>query len=773
MASCSTSQPICSVPYAPSTVSDMRQLYNNAAVCDNMSATLGPKYYQAVTGSHGKCGGEDSAMPPDQRVYNGVPVSASLFGTTAAQGVSVQQAQQLDSSLAGMMHPNLEPMDWDTRLVPDKQQSLAMTHQMVSAVCKRGQQSMPADVAAGAMLYGQFSKSRQQYSAVHPNASNRMAAAHPQGLLAADRALRAQHYEQQQLLLLRQQHQQQQQQQALQRQQAEAAAVAKAQQQQQQLLLMQLQQQQRLQQQQHHQAAMVCAAAAAAVAPAAAAGRSLYGHFCAGFPSQQADAVVTARCMLTSSNCQSAVHIPQQVHQQGVTARLPPHPATVSGQGQWALQQQQDQHSQNSSNSSRMVALVHPGGSAAAAAAPQRAPGRWCAVAVMESPLNDSQDSDAGTGGLECDEELQSEQHVDCYQLYGSREGTAGIQQQLLQQHLVEPQSNVSLSGRCVLGVGSQAELRDARDWIDESGSTQHDSDSYPDDMDDGECFVDVHQSTRDVDSAALVAAKAAAVAAEQAAAAKQSVVLHVLGKVASLRKGGPVLTATSTAADVAGAQSVRPRLLITEVSLYTDRASNSMLALDQANKLLANMVLPDNVTHMPVLVDSFLFKAGAAWQFPAFVICLGSSYLQRMLSRLPQLAEAALACPGFEDYCSYLPEKPRYIPERLTGNDAIATLATLRSVQFTCLFLATKVADQVHALGLLRFMLTNLSHNGDIVSMQQAADVEARCLDALGWRLGPFFLEDELQGNDEILWAEGMGHWDYGTQSDTYLDAQ
>lgn len=58
-----------------------------------------------------------------------------------------------------------------------------------------------------------------------------------------------------------------------------------------------------------------------------------------------------------------------------------------------------------------------------------------------------------------------------------------------------------------------------------------------------------------------------------------------------------------------------------------------------------------DGITYMPVHEDSFLFKAAAAWQFPAFVICLGSSYLQRMMARLPQLAEAMLACPGFEDY--------------------------------------------------------------------------------------------------------------------------
>lgn len=53
----------------------------------------------------------------------------------------------------------------------------------------------------------------------------------------------------------------------------------------------------------------------------------------------------------------------------------------------------------------------------------------------------------------------------------------------------------------------------------------------------------------------------------------------------------------------------------------------------------------------------------------------------------------------------------------------------------------------QVHALGLLRFILTHLSHNGVVVTLQQAIDVEARCLESLDWRLGPFFAEDDLTG--------------------------
>lgn len=71
--------------------------------------------------------------------------------------------------------------------------------------------------------------------------------------------------------------------------------------------------------------------------------------------------------------------------------------------------------------------------------------------------------------------------------------------------------------------------------------------------------------------------------------------------------------------------------------------------------------------------------------------------------------------------------------------------------------------------MGLLRFMLTKLSHDGAVVSLEQAADVEARCLDALGWRLGPFFMKDGLTSDDEELWAEGMGHWMYGSDRDRY----
>jgi hypothetical protein len=77
---------------------------------------------------------------------------------------------------------------------------------------------------------------------------------------------------------------------------------------------------------------------------------------------------------------------------------------------------------------------------------------------------------------------------------------------------------------------------------------------------------------------------------------------------------------------------------------------------------------------------------------------------------------------------------------------------STLRSILFTCLFLALKLADQLHARGLLPYMLTAIA-GGVTASNEEALEIEARCLEGLEWRLGPYFAEDDLQGHDAELW--------------------
>eukprot|EP00878_Enallax_costatus_P001607 GHUV01001758.1.p1 GENE.GHUV01001758.1~~GHUV01001758.1.p1 ORF type:complete len:410 (+),score=149.21 GHUV01001758.1:380-1609(+) len=163
---------------------------------------------------------------------------------------------------------------------------------------------------------------------------------------------------------------------------------------------------------------------------------------------------------------------------------------------------------------------------------------------------------------------------------------------------------------------------------------------------------------------------------AYQATTASKPGALQLLHRVATCRKGYAALNpargtnssnyagTAAAGAEAAGSESVRARLLITEVSVYCSDMdnhkcwSNSPLALAQANELMSSMVLPEDVTYMPVSSDSWIFQAAAGYQFPSFVICLGSSYMQRMLAILPQLAEAAAAVPEFAGYCDYLPDE-------------------------------------------------------------------------------------------------------------------
>ncbi|KAF8059153.1 hypothetical protein HT031_005325 [Scenedesmus sp. PABB004] len=279
-------------------------------------------------------------------------------------------------------------------------------------------------------------------------------------------------------------------------------------------------------------------------------------------------------------------------------------------------------------------------------------------------------------------------------------------------------------------------------------------------------------------------------------AAAKRSVVLQLLHRAASAARGWgrPVLGATRAQAAAAGALTARTRLLVAEVAVYRSPADcASAAALAHANALMHMMALPDGVAYMPVDLRSFYAAVAARWAFPAFPIALGSSYFQRLLVRLPQVAAAALACPEYEPYCAAtLPKQARRLklapprrartraharppppPQQLAAwraeaaagrggaGDADAGAADarrqlLRMVQITCLFLALKVADTQHALGLLRFCLSQLA-GGVPVSRGYAEDMEATVLRALGWRLGPYFAEDDLAGNDEEAWAEAV----------------
>ncbi|KAI8472503.1 MAG: hypothetical protein J3K34DRAFT_503504 [Monoraphidium minutum] len=196
---------------------------------------------------------------------------------------------------------------------------------------------------------------------------------------------------------------------------------------------------------------------------------------------------------------------------------------------------------------------------------------------------------------------------------------------------------------------------------------------------------------------------------------------------------------------------SAKARLVCARVSVYTDCCSPAALAA--ANTVMARITLPGGVRFAAVGPESVEFQMGVTWRFPSFAVALGSSYFQRLLAALPHLAAAARRVPAFATLCAGLPGAGQQAPVAPAGPaEAEVIERSLRSTQFTCVFLATKIADQVHAYGLLSYMLSALTAQRAPVSLAAAADVELRCLEALSWRLGPYFQEDGLGDNSAEL---------------------
>ncbi|WIA18456.1 hypothetical protein OEZ85_009914 [Tetradesmus obliquus] len=228
----------------------------------------------------------------------------------------------------------------------------------------------------------------------------------------------------------------------------------------------------------------------------------------------------------------------------------------------------------------------------------------------------------------------------------------------------------------------------------------------------------------------------------------------------------------------------MRARLLITELAVYSSTSKPLVQAmpwlrnvappiscgcsaadLSLSNRLMSGIKLPGSIQYVPVESSSRIFAAGASWRLPAFVVCLASSYLQRVVAQDTLLAAAAGICSGFEAYHYSLPRKlQRRFPSHTSAAEQAAAIQRLRSVKCTCLYLALKVADSVHARGLLAYMLGQVT--GVRPAAAEAAALEGWVLQQLGWRLGPFFAEQEdaewAETGEGKVWAQAVGTcWD------------
>jgi hypothetical protein len=102
--------------------------------------------------------------------------------------------------------------------------------------------------------------------------------------------------------------------------------------------------------------------------------------------------------------------------------------------------------------------------------------------------------------------------------------------------------------------------------------------------------------------------------------------------------------------------------------------------------------------------------------------------------------------------------------PSHISSTDQAAAIQRLRIIKCTCLYLALKVADSIHARGLLSYMIGQVT--GARPAAADAAALEVWVLQQLGWRLGPFYAEQEdaqweVTGEGR-LWAQAVGScWD------------
>ena len=170
-------------------------------------------------------------------------------------------------------------------------------------------------------------------------------------------------------------------------------------------------------------------------------------------------------------------------------------------------------------------------------------------------------------------------------------------------------------------------------------------------------------------------------------------------------------------------------------------------------------------MVYLPVRPSSPLFAFGRALRFSAFAVCLGSSYFQRLIARIPNLGAAVRANAGYAEYVAALdamtsasgaggscgggggggsgsgggrgaepPGGSSSYGSAVSASAASGSAGsvsggggggggggpgaekpapdhTLQAIQLTCVSLAAKVVDALPACDVLRYMLSKVRH--------------------------------------------------------------
>ncbi len=152
---------------------------------------------------------------------------------------------------------------------------------------------------------------------------------------------------------------------------------------------------------------------------------------------------------------------------------------------------------------------------------------------------------------------------------------------------------------------------------------------------------------------------------------------------------------------------------------------------VEQANGVVGGLVLPGNVTYVPVHLSDPMLAVFGYLDIDAIAVALGASYFQRLLKKKPSMMLGAQQCGWFveaEDEAGNMQTFMRSAySEQHTG---------LMVIYAVCCYIAAKLADRISYKRQLSALLFALLDSP--VPESVAVDLEARVLAKLEWHLGP-----------------------------------
>ncbi|BDA45319.1 hypothetical protein COCOBI_07-1060 [Coccomyxa sp. Obi] len=146
------------------------------------------------------------------------------------------------------------------------------------------------------------------------------------------------------------------------------------------------------------------------------------------------------------------------------------------------------------------------------------------------------------------------------------------------------------------------------------------------------------------------------------------------------------------------------------------------------------------NFAYRHIPEESLIGCMAAMYGFTPFTVSVGTAYFERIAARDPTLLAAARATPEFTAFVAATPvEVPgKAGPPIGSAHIHLGPKHWLTAIHLACIYIAAKNVEFVPYKKLLSTMLSHV-HNREVPA-NAAAELELEVLQALQWRLGPFF---------------------------------